>query len=320
MTNIFGVRRCPLCGGTEFIYNRDTGEVVCKNCGYVIKVVNIDMGPEWRNFEDDKVDRSRAGPPLTPLLKDRGMATVFGNVSEDKLYGGRISDKRRREIWRVKKWVRRMSDVDGEERNLKKALNILELFGGRLNIHKHVLGRAAEIYRIALERKLMKGRMIKMLVAASLYIALREFQTPYSFRHMAEDLNIESKKLGVYYRFLVRKLGIKVPRADPSLYIRQIVSKASLPSEVIACAEKIINYAERRRITLGKDPVGLASVSVYYAALLNGYEIKYRELAKVSGVSEITVRNISKYFMKSLGFKELDELRIMLRRLQKICV
>ena len=312
MTNIFGVERCPVCGGTEFIYNKATGEIICKTCGYVVKVINIDMGPEWRTFEGDEVDRARAGPPQSPLITDRGITTVLGNIQEGYGRGSKISESRRREIQRIKSWIHRTSSASSQERNLQNALNVLQKLGEKLDIPKNVLERAAQIYRMALEKDLVRGRAISSIVAAALYLALREFQMPRTFKSMAKHVGIDRKELGRCYRLLIKELHIKTPVINPSLYIRSIVSKAGLSSRVSVHAEKIVNLAKKRKITAGKDPVGLASAAVYYAALLNGYKITQRDIANAAEITEVTVRNRCKYLMEDLGFKELSELREML--------
>lgn len=313
MSGIFGVGRCPVCGSKNLVYNKSTGEVICRECGYVVKTMNIDPGPEWRSYQDDEVDRGRVGPPLTPLITDRGLATVFGDVSEDKSYGGKIYGRRRGEVKRVREWANRVSGISSRERNLMKALGILEKYGDDLGVPKNVLERAAEIYRMALEKDLVRGRSIKIIVAASLHLALREFQTPRPFKSMAKHLNIERKMLGKYRKLLIKELHIKASVVNPSLYLRSIVSKAGLPDKVSVYAEKIMGLAKRKRITAGKDPVGLASATVYYAALLEEYKISQRDLSVAAEATEVTVRNGCRYLMDALGFKSLTELRKMLK-------
>ena len=83
LTNVFNVRKCPLCGGTNLIYNKDTGEIICRDCGYVVKTVNIDPGPEWSNYPDKRQDNARAGPPLTPLIIDKGITTKFKRIWDE---------------------------------------------------------------------------------------------------------------------------------------------------------------------------------------------------------------------------------------------
>jgi transcription initiation factor TFIIB len=312
MVGVFGVERCDNCGGTEFIHKKSTREIICKTCGFVVKTLSVDMGPEWRTFEGDETDRARAGPPQSSLIVDRGITTVLGNIQEGYGRGAKVSETRRREIQRIKSWIYRTSGASSQERNLQNALNTLQKLGEKLNVPKNVLERAAQIYRMALDKDLVRGRAITSIVAASLYLALREFQMPRTFKSMARHVGIDRKELGRCYRLLVKELNIKTPVINPSLYVRSIVSRAGLSSRVSVHAEKIINLAKKLKITAGKDPVGLASAAVYYAALLNGYKITQRDIANAAEITEVTVRNRCKYLMEDLGFKSISDLRKML--------
>jgi len=311
---IFGVDKCTVCGGTDLIYKRETGEVVCKMCGYVVRVVNIDVGPEWRTFEGDDVDRARTGPPQSSLITDRGITTVFGNIPDTYGRSGRVSQDRRREVHRIKSWIHRTSSASSQERNLQNALNILTKLGEKLEIPRNVLERAAQIYRMALDRDLVRGRAINSIVAASLYLALREFQMPRTFKTMAKHVGIDRKELGRCYRLLIRELNIKTPVINPSLYVKSIVSKANLPDRVAVLAEKIINVAKKMKITAGKDPVGLASAAVYYATRLLGYNVTQRDIANAAEITEVTVRNRCRYLMEDMEFRSIEELQEILEK------
>ena len=310
MTDVFNVKKCPLCGSTNLIYNRDTGEIICRDCGYVIKTMNIDPGPEWNNYPSSERDNIRTGPPLTPLIADRGMTTALGKIQDEV----EMPWKKMNDIERIRRWIHISSaNRDGK---LRRALNTLILYGEKLNTPTHVLERAAEIYRMIMEKNLNNGRSIKLVAAVSLYIALREFEIAYPIKSIAKKFNIKIRRFNKYYNFLLRNTNIKVPSTNPSLYVRRIVSKAGLPQDTVVYAEKIISLIREKKVTAGKDPVGLASAAVYYAALLNDYRITYQKIAKASDRTEVTVRNRHRWLMKTLGFKDLNGLKRLIDEYQ----
>ena len=58
------------------------GELLCSNCGYVVKDKIEEIGPEWRAFsKEEKDDRSRTGIPSSLAMHDMGLATVMRNQS-----------------------------------------------------------------------------------------------------------------------------------------------------------------------------------------------------------------------------------------------
>ena len=47
------IKKCPECGGINLFWNKDKGEVICKECGLVVEEKMVDFGQEWREFDDD---------------------------------------------------------------------------------------------------------------------------------------------------------------------------------------------------------------------------------------------------------------------------
>jgi len=48
------VKKCPECGGINLFWNKDKGEVICKDCGLVVEEKMVDFGQEWREFDSDQ--------------------------------------------------------------------------------------------------------------------------------------------------------------------------------------------------------------------------------------------------------------------------
>jgi transcription initiation factor TFIIIB Brf1 subunit/transcription initiation factor TFIIB len=60
---------CPVCGG-PLITDRERGEVVCAQCGLVVAESTVDVGPEWRVFDErEKKRRVRTAAPLKLVIK-----------------------------------------------------------------------------------------------------------------------------------------------------------------------------------------------------------------------------------------------------------
>ena len=65
------VANCPECRSSHIVQDHWRGERVCKDCGLVVDDECIDLGPEWRAFDQEqKNDRSRTGAPVNFSLPD----------------------------------------------------------------------------------------------------------------------------------------------------------------------------------------------------------------------------------------------------------
>ena len=62
------------------------------------------------------------------------------------------------------------------------------------------------MYRKALEKGLVRGRSISALVAAALYAACRDTETPRTLKDVANASNIKKKDVARCYRLLIREL------------------------------------------------------------------------------------------------------------------
>ncbi|TFH00983.1 MAG: transcription initiation factor IIB, partial [Nitrosopumilus sp.] len=73
--------------------------------------------------------------------------------------------------------------------------------------------------------------------------------------------------------------------------ISRIASKAGLSEKTKRNATKILVNAEEKKISAGKDPMGLAAAALYVACVENGENKTQREVADAAGVTEVTIRN-----------------------------
>ena len=60
------IKKCPECGSINLILHKDRGEVLCKDCGFVVEEKLFDFGQEWREFDSDQSEkRRRTGAPMS---------------------------------------------------------------------------------------------------------------------------------------------------------------------------------------------------------------------------------------------------------------
>jgi transcription initiation factor TFIIB len=107
---------CPECGSRQLVHDYERAELVCQSCGLVIDDDIIDRGPEWRAFDPDQwMKRSRVGAPMTLTIHDKGLSTMIDWRNRDS-YGKAISYKNRAQLYRLRKWQRRIRVSNATER------------------------------------------------------------------------------------------------------------------------------------------------------------------------------------------------------------
>jgi len=285
------ITQCPKCGSAHLSRDYRRGELVCNECGLVIDEDFIDHGPEWRAFDSDQREkRARTGAPMTYTIHDKGMSTMIGWGNRDS-YGKSIPTRSRAQLYRLRKWQRRIRIADGTERNLAFALSELDRMASGMSLPRTMRETAAMIYRKAVLKNLIRGRSIEGVSAAALYAACRQCNVPRTLDEIAGSSRISRKEIGRTYRFIARELGLKLMPTSPQDYISRFCSKLKLSGDVQAKTLEILKKAAERELTSGRGPTGIAAAALYIASVLCGERRTQREVADVAGVTEVTIRN-----------------------------
>ncbi|MHA1770801.1 MAG: transcription initiation factor IIB [Candidatus Thorarchaeota archaeon] len=295
-----GTQACSICGGTEFYEDQTRGEFICVSCGCVIDEKIMDTGPEWRAFTaEERNARARTGSPLTLTMADKGLATTLGWSDRDA-NGRAIAASNRAAIYRMRKWQIRTLVHSSQHRNLSIAMSELDRLTSQLGVPSETKETSALIYRKALSRRLVRGRSIEGMVAASVYLSCRIHRIPRQLDEIVTEARVNRKELGQCVRLILRNVRIKVPIPSANDLMPRISADLGLDGQTVQKAMEIINEARERGITAGKDPGGLAAAALYIAGIITDDRRTQREIAEASNVTEVTVRNRYKDLATSL--------------------
>jgi len=285
------ITKCPECHNPHISRDYSRGEVVCNNCGFVIDEDLIDHGPEWRAFDSEQREkRARIGAPMTYTIHDKGLSTTIGWMNRDS-YGKSIPTRNRAQLYRLRKWQRRIRINGATERNLSIALTGLDRMASGMGLPRIVRETAAMIYRKAVFKNLVRGRSMDGVSTASLYAACRQCNVPRTLNEIADHSNVSKKEICRTFRFISRELGLKMMPTSPSDYIARFCSQLDLSGNVQSKAGEILQDAAENELTSGRGPTGLAAASIYIASVLCGERKTQRKIAEVAGVTEVTIRN-----------------------------
>jgi transcription initiation factor TFIIB len=261
----------------------------------------MDEGPEWRAFtQEEKKRRNRVGIPISLSVHDKGLSTVIDRVNRDA-FGRQLPTSTRLQMLRLRKWQIRARVHSSVDRNLAQAMAELDRLSDKIRAPTSVKEQAALIYRRALDKGLVRGRSILAIAAASLYASCRFTQTPRTLKEIGEASLVKKKDIARCYRLLLRELDIKMPMMDPIRRVPKIASKLGINEKAQQTAIDILRKAEEKKIIAGKDPMGLAAAAIYIACVLENERRTQREVAEITGVTEVTVRNRYKGLTKDLG-------------------
>ncbi|MFX1457343.1 MAG: transcription initiation factor IIB family protein [Promethearchaeota archaeon] len=280
---------CPECGG-GIISIHQRGETVCQQCGLVVNEKEVDISHSgiraYSKQEKDK--KERTGCPMSILMPDIGLSTI---IDRSKI---KSPDLRRAAKWNT--------HLSWEKRNMLIAITELKRIGGNLNFPERVKKAAVRLYKEVFKRNLLRGRSINGMIAACAYYVCKQERVPITLQEILDEASINDNIVKKCYKILVRELNLKSQHIDPVALIPRYCADLGLGIHIEQVAVKVLkNFIENTSIC-GKDPKGLCAGSIYLVSKLKNQKVSQKDISRVIGVTEVTLRSRYKEFLQHISF------------------
>ncbi len=286
--------KCQRCGNSTIISDTETGETICKKCGFVISERLETTEPEWRSFVGDgKPNKSRTGDGTSLRRHDMGLSTIINPANKDAA-GKPLTYNMKSTLKRLRISNNRIQFNQSTDRNFREAFSDLDRMKDKLGVSNAIVEKSAYIYRKAIENGLVRGRSIAALMGATLYAACRDSETPRTLKDIAENTNIKRKEIARCYRLLVKELNLKMPVVDSVQCISRIASKLEISEKTKRYAIEILRKAKQNDYVAGKNPMSLAGTALYLSCVKMKEDRSQKEIAQAANITEVTIRNRSK--------------------------
>jgi transcription initiation factor TFIIB len=191
-----------------------------------------------------------------------GLSTIIGKENTDAS-GQKIDAVMLSKMERLRTWDIRTCMHTSEDRNFKKAFGQLERLKEKLNLSDAVVEKAAYMYRKVQGKGLIRGRTIDSMLAAAVYSACREMETPRTIKDIATKSNVKRKDVARSYRLLVLELGVRIPIVNPIKCVARVANKLNISERTKHHAFDMMEEVVNKKITAGKEPMGLAATVLY---------------------------------------------------------
>jgi transcription initiation factor TFIIB len=273
---------CSVCRSEVIVTDHECGEVICSRCGVVVDRLESSATQEWRAFSvEEFYRRSRTGGATSLARYNKGLLTTIGSGKDIK--GTSLN------FDRIRVWDFRIQAAT--DRSLRQALHELEHLKESLSLPDTLVEKSAYFYRKASRMNLIKGRTVCSVLAASVYLACRELETPRTLNEISAASNVQRKKISRDYRLLVHMFDPKIPAIDHIRCVTRIANKVGISEKTKRLAIKIMRNVITMQVSAGKGPMGIAATVLYIACLQAGEVKTQKELSIAAGVTEVTIRN-----------------------------
>jgi len=298
---------CPDCkeNPPNLVEEFSSGDMVCGSCGLVLGGRIVDTRSEWRTFSNDDQgndDPSRVGDGANPLLNGSQLTTniAFGDGTG-----------RSRELHRAQTKV----TTDKATKSLLAAYKEIGAHCDAIGLPKNVSDTAKHLYKLVDDAKAFKGKSQEALVAGVIFIACRQCEVPRTFREIYALTQVSKKDIGRTFKALEKFFASEetrkalangsIPTSDTYQtttstnaselclrYCSQLGLKGQNFVKVsTGLAEKMSTVGD----LAGRSPLSVAAACIYMASHLLGKPKSAKEISRVAGVSDGTIRTAYKY-------------------------
>ena len=292
---------CPMCHSTHRIVDPVRSETHCAECGLVFDDTAILATPPP---PAEVAGSDGSGRGIGPFVRPGGTKRFLGStlsLTRDG-QGKRLDWHRRYEFQHLKRVMVRQTSraVDGPlDRTPARAE--IQFAGESIGIPAVVLAEAEGVYREAKLRGLFRGRSLPASVGASLYAACRRYGIPRTLGEVAAAVGAKRSEVGRTFKVVHRGSGLAIPGIGTKAFLTRYAQELALSPRVRSTVESMLDKARDDPELSGLSPHGLVAALIYLAAEENGEHRSRAAVARVSSVTEVTLRSTSRLVERVWG-------------------
>ncbi len=254
---------CPVCGD-RLITDLQRGEVACAQCGLVVAEETIDMGPEWRVFDEREKRRVRTAPPKLVVKTDMAVKPEHG------VQWRRLARFHRKTLHG---YERRLAKIGGEIRR------VMECVGLQQSVAEETESLVKKYFDV------VAGFPPEVVAVAVLWIAAKVAGVPRPLEDFLRCSRAEERRV----RKAAWKLKeeMRLGRSSIEDYVKALAARVYLPASIVKAAVELLE--RNRRVLAGKSPWVSAAAVLWLASLKKLGLLK--ALVETAGTTPTSVRN-----------------------------
>jgi transcription initiation factor TFIIIB Brf1 subunit/transcription initiation factor TFIIB len=285
--------KCEICNYILIV--GDEGFNVCSNpkCG-ILYTNSLDFSPEWKFYNsDDKVDPSRCGNPIDPLLQESSFS--------GKILCGPKSSYELRKVCQWTKW----KSMPHKEKSLNDELQYITIMAQKAGINEIFINHAMHIYKDLLEQKMFRGINRDSIKASSIYMACRLNGFPRTAFEISEIFNIDkaaansgcsiaSDLMHNIERSIEPSLKLEISSTTPLTFIERFCCRLHFEEKYVLLAKFIANEIENNNFIDDNNPQTISSGIILFISNNFKLNVTKKSIKDISGVSPVSMTKVSK--------------------------
>ncbi|KAM7203371.1 Cyclin-like protein [Naviculisporaceae sp. PSN 640] len=291
-----------------------SGDLVCGSCGVIVGDRIIDTRSEWRTFSNDDQgndDPSRVGDGPNELYGNDNLQTSVGSEGKNSRHLQSLQNKQ--------------NNNANNTKFLTAAYRDIQAHCETISAGSAVANAAKHIFKLVDDHKAMKGKSQEAIIAGCIFIACRQANVPRTFLEIYRLTKVSKKEIGRVFKQLEsflqkvseREEAGKVATVSMTQYTakastsavdlcERFCNKLSFDNSVrveglakrLAQASTTVSNEDGRSLS-GRSPLSVAAACIYMAANILNEARQSKDISKVVGVSDGTVKTAYKYLYQA---------------------
>jgi len=276
--------QCNVCraDNPEIIEDYSQGDLICGRCGGILGERIVDMRSEWRSFQSENGDDdpSRVGGPANPLLDGNQLQTVISRTGSGHRDLNRLHQK---------------GTVDERTKLVVDAFKTIQIYCDRIGLPQIISDRAKQLYKRAIDERMVRGRSKEAIMASTIYIACRQEHVPRTLKEIQGLVQVRRGEFVQTFKKILTNLQDNIGIISTEDFLARFCSNLNLPRHIENAAKVVTDRARLIGAVQGKSPVSIAAAGIYLVSQLSSKDRRTtKEIGAIVGVSDVTIRSAYK--------------------------
>jgi len=280
-----------MCHSTHRIVDTARSETHCGECGLVFDSAElVSDGPAAPPQPNSEGSGRGIGPFVRPGGARRPLGSTLSLGRDGQ--GRRLDWKRRYEFQHLRRVMQRQTARAGDGTSDRSpAHGEIVAAGERLGLPAVVVDEADRVFREARQAGVFRGRGLPACVGAAVYAACRRYTIPRTLGEVSTAVSARRSEVGRTFKMVHRGAHLEIPGIGTKAFLARYAQELALSSEVRSTVESMLDATREDAELSGLSPHGLVAALIYLAAERNGEHRSRAQVARVSSVTEVTLRS-----------------------------
>lgn len=265
------------------IYDYENGEKLCKTCGIVVqnKLCDTELDIDFYKSKSS----INTVMPHSLILNDVGMSTSIGDYYGSRSQGFYDTKERNK-----MEFLTKVISSSNKKRNLKIVIDLLNRIKDKLSLTSVCIDDASSYYRKALDKGLIKGRSIKEMIVACVYLVCKNSNIPRTLSEISHIVEANEIFASRCYRLLMRELNITHAQFKPAIFIRKIADESDINERTARESIDLLLAIQNESVFSGKSSLSIAAAVLYITCRKHKQKISQAKIASASNINIMTLR------------------------------